>query len=165
MRLGGLLQRLLHRPAGGVVDMHDPPVRMPALAREVQRIAVLSEGHAQLLQALDRCGRILHHELDDLAVVEPRARDHRVLDMVLERVARLQHRGDPALRPGGRAFVERTLGQHGDLEAIGEVQRGGEAGGTRTDDKNVRAGHARPWGERIIAAAWHEARVSAISGW
>ena len=45
-----------------------------------------------------------------LPVVEPRAGDHRVVDMGLEAVAFLEHRGDPALRPARRAFAERALG-------------------------------------------------------
>ena len=121
--------------------MDDAAVRMPALARQVERAAFLvANGTPSSLQPLDRGGRALDHELDDRAVVEPRAGDHRVLDMVLERVAGLQHRGDPALRPGGRALVERALGEHGHAEAIGEVERGGQPGGARADDEDVGGG-------------------------
>ena len=109
----------------------------PALAREVERVTFGRERHAEFLQAVDRRGGVLDHELDDGAVVQPRAGDHRVLDMAFERIARLEHRRDPALRPGGRAFVELSLGEHGDLEAIGQVERRGEARRARADDEDV----------------------------
>ena len=76
-------------------------------------------------------------ELDDRAVVEAGAGDHRVLDMIVERVAGFEDGGDPALRPGGRSLVERALGEHGDPEAVGEVERGGEPGGAGADDEDV----------------------------
>ena len=100
-----LLERLLHRPAGGVVDMDDAAVAVAALAGQVPGVAVGGdvERHAQLGQPLDRRRRVFDDELDGGAVVEPGAGDHRVLDMALERVAGLEHRGDPALRPAGRA--------------------------------------------------------------
>ena len=81
-------------------------------------------------------GALLDHELDGGAVVEPGAGDHRVLDMALERVAGLQHRGDPALRPAGRAS-EPALGQHRHLEALGEVQRRGQPRRAGADDQDV----------------------------
>ena len=37
---GGLLQRLLHRPAGGVVDMDDAAVAVAALAGQMPALAV-----------------------------------------------------------------------------------------------------------------------------
>ena len=41
MRRGRAFQRLLHRPAGRVVDMDDAAVAVPALARQVQRAFAL----------------------------------------------------------------------------------------------------------------------------
>jgi hypothetical protein len=133
----GAQQRLLHRPAGRVGDMNDPAVRMPTLARQVQRARLLGKRHAQFTQPRDRGGRLRHHELDDRAIVQPRARDHRILDMVLERVARLQHRRDAALRPCGGPFVQRALGEHGDAEPLGERQRRGQPRRSGADDQDV----------------------------
>ena len=103
---GRFLQRLLHRPAGGVVDMDDAAVAVAALAGQVPALAVrvAVEGHAELRQPGDRRRRMLDDELDRGAVVEPGAGDHRVLDMAFEGVAGLEHRRDPALRPAGRAL-------------------------------------------------------------
>ena len=164
MCLGGALQRLLHRPAGGVGDMDDAAVRMAALAGEVQRVPLGGEGDAELGQPLDRGGRVLDDEFDDVAVVEARAGDHRVLDMVVERVAGFEHRGDSPLCPGGRPFVERALRQHGDAEPLGEGERRGEAGGPRSDDQDVaavgRVGHcdgvSAAGGGAGIVMLWHK---------
>ena len=81
--------------------------------------------------------------LDHRAVVEARAGDHRVVDMGVEAVAFLEHRGDPALRPVGRALAERALGDHRDLARLGEVERRGQPGRARADDQDVElAAHA-----------------------
>ena len=119
---------------------------MPALAGEVERIPLGRERHAQFLEPRDCRRRLRHDELDRRAIVEPGAGDHRVLDMALEGIAFLEYRGDPALGPGGRPLVHRALGEHGDLKAIGEIERGGEAGGAGADDEDVGGlgfGHAR----------------------
>ena len=153
--------------------MDDAAVRMPAFAREVQRTfvtvaVVMVEGHAEPDQPLDRQRRVLDHEFDRFAPVEPAAGDHRVADVILEGVARIEHRGDSALRPGGGPCVERALGQHQHTAPFGKHQRGGESGGARTDDKHVRAHalkipcwHRRPVDDRIristdlsIAPSW-----------
>ena len=89
-----------------------PPSRVRCQRSASPRV----ERHAELGQPLDRRRRVLDDELDRRAVVEAGAGDHRVLDMAFERVARLEHRGDPALRPGGRAVGEAALGEHRDLE-------------------------------------------------
>jgi hypothetical protein len=72
--------------------------------------------------------------------------------MAVERVAGLEHRGDSALRPGGRAFIEPAFGEHGHLEPAGEVDRRGKPRRTRADDQDVggmgRAGHDRAAGTR-----------------
>jgi hypothetical protein len=70
----------------------------------------------------------------------PSARDHRVGDVAVERVAFLEHRRDPALRPGGGAFVEVSFGEHGHLAAVRKVQRGRQPGGAGADDEDVAFG-------------------------
>ena len=135
--LGGLEQRRLHRPAGRVVDMDDPAVRMAALAGEVERVGVAVERHAQFAQPVDRGGRAFDHELHRLAIVQPRARHHRVANVIVEGVARIEHRGDPALRPGGRSAGQRALGQHQHLARFGQRQRRGQPRRARADDQHV----------------------------
>ena len=139
-------QGRLDRPAGRVVNVNDAPVGVAALARQMPavRTAVLSrvERHAQLRQPLDGGGRAADDVFHHLDVVQPCPRDHGVADMRLEAVARLQHRRDPALRPGGRALVQASLGQDGDGEVGRQVERGGQPGRAGADDDDVEgAGH------------------------
>ena len=136
--LGRLLQRLLHGETGRVVDVDDPAVAVPALARQVPALAdALVEGHAELGQPFDRRRRVLDHELHGGAVIEARARDHRVLDMLLEAVAFFEHGGDAALRPGGRSARDRALGEHAHPEAVGQVDRRRQPGRAGADDEHV----------------------------
>ncbi len=137
MRFGRALQRLLHRPAGRVGDMDDATVRMAAFAGEVEGISLGIEWHAELFEPGDRRRRALDDELDGGALVEPGTGDHRILDMALEGIAGFEHGGDSALRPGGRALVERALGEHGHLETLGEIERGGKPGCPGADDQDV----------------------------
>ena len=137
VRGGSLEQRLLHRPAGGIGDVDDAAVRMAALARQVQRVAFGRERDAELLEAGDGGGRALHHHFDDATVVEAGAGDHRVVDMAGKGVARLQHGRDAALRPGGRALVQRALGEHRHAEALGEIERRRQSRRARADDEDV----------------------------
>ena len=120
--------------------MDDAAMAVPALARQVERIAFAGERHAELDQVLDRARRGFDDMLDDLHVVEPRAGDHRVVDVGFEAVAFLEHRGDPALRPARRAFAKRALGDHRDLVRLGEIERGGQPRRARADDEDVGGG-------------------------
>jgi len=140
VRGGGLLQGLLHGPAGGIVHMHDAAVRVPALARQVPAlIAVLAgvERHAQRRQPVDGGGGMLHHKFHGGAVVQPGAGHHRVLDMAFKRVPWLQHGSDPALRPGSGAGAEVPLRQHRHLEAGGKIERRCQPGSAGADHDHV----------------------------
>ena len=140
MRHRRLLQRLLHRPAGGIVDMDDAAVAVAALAGQVPAFGPGFAGierHAEFGEAVDRCRCVFDDEFDGGAVVETGTRHHRVLDMAFEGVAGFEYRGDAALRPSGRSGRDIALGEHRDLEAPGEVERGGQAGGARTDDDDI----------------------------
>ena len=130
-------ERLADRPAGRVGDVDDAAVAVAALAGQVQRAIFGCERHAQVDQMLDRARRGLDDMLDDLAVVEARAGDHRVVDVGFEAVAFLEHRGDPALRASAGAVAERALGDHRDLVGLGKVECRGQPGRARTDDQDV----------------------------
>src|SRR5690242_14067793 len=108
--LGGrALERLTNGPSGGVGDMDDAPMAVAAFASQVQRTILGREGHAQLDQMLDGARRGLDDMLDDAAVVEAGAGDHRVVDVRFEAVAFLEHRGDTALRAGAGRIAKRAL--------------------------------------------------------
>ena len=131
-------ERLADRPAGRVGDMDDPAVAVAALAGQVKRAILARERHAELDQiARSRAGACSTTCSTTRAVVEPRAGDHRVVDMRFEAVAFLQHRGDPALRPRARAVAKRALGDDRDLVRLGEVERRGQPGRARADDEDV----------------------------
>ncbi len=100
---------------------------MPALAGEVQVLAFGVERHAQLDQPVDRMRRAFDHEFDRFQPVEPGAGDHGVADMVLEGVTGIEHCGDTALRPGGRAAIGGALGQDQHLAGVRQRQRRGQS--------------------------------------
>ena len=136
--LGGRgLERLLDRVAGGVGDMDDAAVAVPALAGQVERAILARERHARARSDADRARRRLDHMLDDLEVVEAGAGDHRVFDVRFEAVAFLKHRRDPALGAGARAVAKRALGDDRDLAGLGEVERRGQSRRARADDEDV----------------------------
>jgi hypothetical protein len=117
-------QCLLNGGAGGIVDMHDAAVAVPALARQVPALAkcvTLIERHAQLRQLLNRVRRARDDKFHRLAVVQARTRDHRVLDMLLETVPAIEHGRNAALRPCGRSAVERALGDHQHLAILRQM--------------------------------------------
>jgi hypothetical protein len=86
-------------------------------------LPVAVERHAELAQPVDRRGRALDHELDRLAPVEPGAGDHGVADVLLERVAGIEHRAIPPCAHGGRAAGQRALGEHQHLARSRQRQR------------------------------------------
>ena len=64
LRRGGF-ERLLDRIAGRIGDMDDPPMAVPALAGQMERVALVANGNAELDQMPDRARRRLDHMLDD----------------------------------------------------------------------------------------------------
>ena len=139
----GRFERLLDCKSGRVGDMDDAPIAVAALARQVQRVALDGEGHAEFDQMSDRARRGLDNMFDDAPVVEPRAGDHRVVDVRFEAVAFVEHRRDAALRAPRRAFAERALGDHRDLVGLGQIERRRQPCRSRADDEDVGGrGHA-----------------------
>ena len=82
-------------------------------------------------------GRAFDHETHHLPGIEPGAGDHRILDVGLERIGRIQHRGDAALGPVGGALVELALGQDADAGAFRQLQRDGEPARAAAQDQDV----------------------------
>jgi hypothetical protein len=151
MRLRRLEQRRLDRPARGVGDVDDAAVRVPAFASEMELGTFGVERDSELDQASDRPRGTLDDELDRLAPIEPGAGNHCVADVVLEGIAGVEHRGDPALRPRGRARGQRAFREYRHRALLRQRQRGGEPGGARADDEHV-------------ASVCCHARVMAASG-
>src|SRR3546814_4135397 len=74
-----------------------------------------------------------------LDIVEPSARDHRVMHMAFKRIASIQHGSDPALRPVGGATIDRTLRQHKHSLVLRQVDGGRQPRRAGTDDDNIRS--------------------------
>ena len=120
--------------------MDDAAVRYARLrASDASRrhSAVEIERHAELRQPLDRFGRVFDDKFDRRRGCSARARDHRILDMALKRIAGFQHRRNPALRPRGRAVGKRAFGKHDHLSLWRQLQRRRQPRRTRTDDEDV----------------------------
>jgi hypothetical protein len=94
-------QRLLHGPAGCIVDVDDAAMRMAAFTRQVQGASLGIEGHADLFEPADCLGGVFDHELDRFTPVKARAGHHRIAHVIIEGVALIEHGGDPALSPRG----------------------------------------------------------------
>ena len=80
--------------------MDNAAMTVSALARQVQIALFCVERHAEFKQTLDRLWRVLDHEFNRFAAVEPSARHHGIAYMILESIARVEHRRNPTLRPG-----------------------------------------------------------------
>ena len=130
-------QRPLDRMAGSVGDMNDSAMAVPALSRQMQRVAFLGERHTEIDQMPNCAWRSLDHVFDDVAIVEPRAGNHRIFDMRFEAVAFLEHRGDAALCPARGALAKRALGDHRNLARFRKVERRRQTSCARADDEDV----------------------------
>ena len=137
---GSFSERLLDRPAGGVVDMDDATVGVPALPCQVPAFGDSLAGverDAECGQPVDGGGGVFDDIFDGGAVVEAGACDHRVLDVAFIGIAGFEDSGDAALRPGGRAGRHVALGEHCDPEARGEIEGSGQPGSAGADDDDI----------------------------
>ena len=96
--------------AGGVGGVNDPTVAVTAFAGEVVDLAAVflgkaTEIHAVSDQSLNGGGAALHHEAHGVFAAKPGAGIDGVLNMGVEAVLVVQHRGDPALGVIGGAFA------------------------------------------------------------
>ena len=151
MRGGGLLQRLLHRPAGGVVDMDDAAMAVPALAGEVPGAAVLAavERHAELGEPVDRRRRAARRR------TRPSARSLSPAPAIIVSSIWLSNvspgSSTAAIPPCAQAVEpvgEPALGEHRHLEARREVERRASAPPRRSrstiDVDNALLSHPSP---------------------
>ena len=106
-------ERLARRVAVGVDDAAAAVPALPAELEPAARVAV------QLQPRLDQVvhpGRaVLDHPTHDRLVAEPGPGGHRVGDVLLRVVVRVQHRGDPALGPVRARVLQPALGRDDDL--------------------------------------------------
>jgi hypothetical protein len=160
-RLG---EHALHLAAGHVPGVDHAARGVAALSREieaaevdagvVERVAVehrarrlvvlLVEARAELDQLLDAGRPALHHEVDHARLREAVADGQRVLRVRLERVARVEHRRDAALRPVRVRVREASLGHDDHLAVLGRLEREGQARDAAPQHQEIaRDSHAR----------------------
>ncbi len=115
-----------------------------AFARQMQtagRLRVGGEGDAVLRQPGDHLARLADHQPGDRLVAEAGAGDQGVVHVRLERVAAVDRRCDPALRPVAGALGHLALGDNGDAALVGKLERGGERGEAAAEDEDVVSMH------------------------
>ena len=99
-----------------------------------------AERHAEMLELVDRLGRLAAQILDRVLVAEPVAALDGVVHVPLPVVGAhvAEARRDPALRRDGVRPRREDLGDARDLEAgLGNAHRGAEAAAAGTDDDGV----------------------------
>jgi hypothetical protein len=126
--------RVVARVAGAAVlvraeeALADPSVR---LARE---------GHAPALEILDAAGGVLGDDLDDRGIAEEVRLAQRVCGVLLPAVLRIDRAERGVDAAGGERGVRVVLATLADREhlhpALGELDRGAEAGAPGTDDQH-----------------------------
>ncbi len=117
----------------------DPARRVAALEAERQPPFVVEvEVDAARLQVADRGRRFVDQDLDRGGAAEAAAGGDRVLGVARGRIARLERRGQPALRPEAGALGQRRARDDADAPAeLGGAQRGPQSGGAAADDDDV----------------------------
>ena len=104
----------------------DAAVAVPAFARQRETAVLDVELRPPGDELLDFGGSGMDHTFHDLAVAQSVAGDERVLDVVLERVLRIEDAREPALRVRTVALGDAVLGddQHGESGMDFEALRG-----------------------------------------
>ena len=148
-------QRGLHRRASGVGHVHDAPVAVTTLARQVQLAVLGGKGHTHLAQPGNRRGGVFHGEAGGLQITQAGSGHQGVVHVGCVAVAFGQHGGDAALRPVARPVGNAAFGDHRHPVGGRQVQRGGQAGQAAADDQHVKVvglGHSK--GNSSAAAGW-----------
>ena len=113
-----------------------PPSRVrSSSALAIGAPADAAEVGAERDQLAHALGPVAHHHLDHVAVREAAAGLERVLHVALEGVGRVEHRGDAALRVGGRRLVELALGHDQHVGVARGLEREGQPGDAAADDR------------------------------
>ena len=103
-------------------------MRVPAFASKMKIARFAIERNTQFAQPVDRGGCPLDHKFYRFAIIEARACDHRIANVVFERIARIENGGDAPLRPSSRTAVEPPLRQNEHLFRFGQGQCRSQAG-------------------------------------
>jgi hypothetical protein len=146
-------QHALDLAPRGVAAVEDAPVRVAALAAEIEGspaprgvVPGRIEVRPELEQGLDHLRAPLDHVLDYVRVAESRPGFERVPRVGLEGIVVGLHGGDPALRPVGGGVRRPLLGHDRDRAAIGHAQGIEEPCDAAAQDQDVEAERIRHCG-------------------
>ena len=115
--------------AGDVARVKDAPRTVTALAGEIPATALLlGELDTAVNEILDALRRMLADLVNDRALAKPRAGDHRVARVLVERVRGIHHAADSTLRKVRVAVLKPPLRRNDNLAVGGEVQGTHEPG-------------------------------------
>ena len=121
--------------------MQNAELRVAALAVQVElTLLVAVEVHPPLHELFNLAGRILHHLFNGIAVADVVARNHRVLDVLLEVVnLEVGDAGHASLCKRRVGLVERSLANHANLALLraSHFQRVAHASHTSTDNQKI----------------------------
>ncbi len=137
-------ERGLHGRPGGVGDVDDAALSVPAFPREVEadwRVAVGRERHSMLDQPVDRAGAVLDHKAGSLVRAQARSGRVGVSDVGFSAVSRVEDGCDATLGPRTGTVLQGSLGNEGNLELVSETQREGLPGKATAQDKDIKSGH------------------------
>ena len=130
-------QRLLYGEARRVGDVDHPARAVAAFAGQVVAGLVARELDALFDEPVDGPLAVLDDEAGGRGIVEVRAGDEGVADVVLDRILAVQHGGDAALGPGRGAVVQRAFADQADLAELGEADGRRLPGEAAPDYENV----------------------------
>ena len=119
--------------------MDHPPRAVAAFSRQVELAARFAAGElgAQVHELPNAVRAVADDHLDDVAMREPAPRTDGVSHVGLERVGRIQHRSDPALRPVRRRVGAAPLRHHRYATVSSGLEREAEARDAATEDQVV----------------------------
>ena len=108
----------------------------------------------------DHLARLAGHQPGDRLVAQAGAGDQGVVHVRLDRVAAVDRRCDPALRPVAGAVGHLALGDNGDAALVGKLERGGQRGEAAAEDEDVVSVHDG----RAMIAGLGGARITLLVG-
>lgn len=139
--------RLISAPVASPAGVRDAAPQVAAFAGEREvALPVAVEVGAERDQLAYRVGPLGDQHAYGLGVADADPRGEGVGEVALRRVAGVQRRGDPALRPARGPVIEERLGDEKDLPRRTGAQGGHETGDPGPDHNDVGVG--RPTGRR-----------------
>jgi hypothetical protein len=119
-------QRLLDGPAGRIIGMNHAPMGVAAFACEVELRGPIvafdfGEAYSPFQQPLNALLALRDDEAHDVGVAQTSASDQSVLNVGIDGIPRVQHRGDSALGVERAAFGQRDFRADRNAAVVGQA--------------------------------------------